>query len=160
MAKIKTFSPPAGIIEAIGAALLFGISTPLAKVFLGEVQPFLMAGLLYFGAGAGLGLPNIRKNSDLFDIETRVGRGTRIRSTILLGARDEGDARLPQPRCARKVMALLAVRLGDVVQQRGHLHQGPAGLGQAVQVGQVAINPGAQVRDVLGVRAVHVEPLV
>ncbi len=46
------------------------------------------------GFGAGLGLPNIRKNSDLFDIETRVGRGTRIRSTILLGARDEGDAPL------------------------------------------------------------------
>jgi ferredoxin len=36
------------------------------------------------GFGAGMGLPNIRRNSDLFDIETRVGRGTRIRSTILL----------------------------------------------------------------------------
>jgi anti-sigma regulatory factor (Ser/Thr protein kinase)/ferredoxin len=47
------------------------------------------------GFGAGLGLPNIRKNSDLFDIETRVGRGTRIRSTILLGPRDDGDAPLP-----------------------------------------------------------------
>lgn len=35
------------------------------------------------GFGAGLGLPNIRKASDLFQIETRVGRGTRIRSTIL-----------------------------------------------------------------------------
>ena len=48
------------------------------------------------GFGAGLGLPNIRKNSDLFDIETRVGRGTRIRSTILLGAREDGDAPLPR----------------------------------------------------------------
>ncbi len=38
------------------------------------------------GFGAGMGLPNIRRNSDLFDIETRVGRGTRIRSTILLDA--------------------------------------------------------------------------
>jgi serine/threonine-protein kinase RsbT len=36
------------------------------------------------GFGAGLGLPNIKRNSDLFEIETRVGRGTRIRSTILL----------------------------------------------------------------------------
>jgi serine/threonine-protein kinase RsbT len=36
------------------------------------------------GFGAGMGLPNIRRNSDLFDIETRIGRGTRIRSTILL----------------------------------------------------------------------------
>jgi serine/threonine-protein kinase RsbT len=36
------------------------------------------------GFGAGMGLPNIRRNSDLFEIDTRVGRGTRIRSTILL----------------------------------------------------------------------------
>lgn len=35
------------------------------------------------GFGAGLGLPNIRRSSDRFQIETRVGRGTRIRSTIL-----------------------------------------------------------------------------
>ena len=37
------------------------------------------------GFGAGLGLPNIRRNSDRFQVETRVGRGTRIRSTIFLG---------------------------------------------------------------------------
>lgn len=36
------------------------------------------------GFGAGLGLPNIRKSSDTFEIETVPGRGTRIRSTILL----------------------------------------------------------------------------
>ena len=36
------------------------------------------------GFGAGLGLPNIRSNSDLFEIDSRVGRGTRIRSTIYL----------------------------------------------------------------------------
>ncbi len=41
------------------------------------------------GFGAGLGLPNIRRNSDLFEVETRVGKGTRIRSTILL-AQSEG----------------------------------------------------------------------
>jgi serine/threonine-protein kinase RsbT len=37
------------------------------------------------GFGAGLGLPNIRQNSDQFQIETRVGRGTRVRSTIFWG---------------------------------------------------------------------------
>jgi anti-sigma regulatory factor (Ser/Thr protein kinase)/Fe-S-cluster-containing hydrogenase component 2 len=41
------------------------------------------------GFGAGLGLPNIRTNSDLFEIESRVGKGTRIRSTIYL-SRDAG----------------------------------------------------------------------
>ncbi len=40
------------------------------------------------GFGAGLGLPNIQRNSDRFQIETRVGRGTRIRSTIFLGTPD------------------------------------------------------------------------
>jgi serine/threonine-protein kinase RsbT len=38
------------------------------------------------GFGAGMGLPNIRRNSDLFEIETRVGRGTRIRSRIILSS--------------------------------------------------------------------------
>jgi anti-sigma regulatory factor (Ser/Thr protein kinase)/NAD-dependent dihydropyrimidine dehydrogenase PreA subunit len=41
------------------------------------------------GFGAGMGLPNIRRNSDFFDIETRVGKGTRIRSTILLAESEE-----------------------------------------------------------------------
>ncbi len=36
------------------------------------------------GFGAGMGLPNIKKNSDLFEIESTVGRGTRLRSTIYL----------------------------------------------------------------------------
>jgi anti-sigma regulatory factor (Ser/Thr protein kinase) len=36
------------------------------------------------GFGAGMGLPNIRKSSDLFEIESRSGKGTRIRSTIYL----------------------------------------------------------------------------
>lgn len=39
---------------ALGAALLFGASTPFAKALLGEIDPWLMAGLLYAGAGIGL----------------------------------------------------------------------------------------------------------
>ena len=34
------------------------------------------------GFGAGMGLPNIKRASDRFEIETRVGRGTRILSTV------------------------------------------------------------------------------
>jgi drug/metabolite transporter (DMT)-like permease len=45
-----------GISYALGAALLFGISTPLAKLFLTETSPFLLAGLLYLGSGIGLGM--------------------------------------------------------------------------------------------------------
>src|SRR5437867_6875437 len=44
---------------AIGLALLsaalFGASTPAAKMLLGSVSPWLLAGLLYLGSGVGLG---------------------------------------------------------------------------------------------------------
>lgn len=43
-------------IYALGAAVLFGASTPLAKLLVGEVSPILLAGLLYLGSGVGLGL--------------------------------------------------------------------------------------------------------
>ena len=36
------------------------------------------------GFGAGMGLPNIRRSSDCFEIQSEVGRGTRVRSTIFL----------------------------------------------------------------------------
>lgn len=45
-----------GILYALGAALLFGASTPLAKLAVGAAQPLLVAGLLYFGSGIGLAI--------------------------------------------------------------------------------------------------------
>ena len=35
------------------------------------------------GFGAGMGLPNIKKNTDRFKITTKVGRGTRLEMTIM-----------------------------------------------------------------------------
>src|SRR5205823_6686334 len=43
-----------GVPMALGAALLFGAAAPFAKLLLGEVEPQLLAGLLYLGAGIGL----------------------------------------------------------------------------------------------------------
>lgn len=43
-----------GVRAALGAALLFGAGTPLAKLLLNSVSPWLLAGLLYFGSGVGL----------------------------------------------------------------------------------------------------------
>lgn len=43
-----------GVPAALGAALLFGASTPLAKALLTNVSPWLLAGLLYLGSGLGL----------------------------------------------------------------------------------------------------------
>jgi drug/metabolite transporter (DMT)-like permease len=39
---------------AILAALLFGVSAPLAKLLLGEIKPVMLAAFLYFGSGFGL----------------------------------------------------------------------------------------------------------
>src|SRR5579862_1217437 len=43
-----------GVAYALIAALLFGASTPLAKLLLHDVSPVLLAGLLYAGSGLGL----------------------------------------------------------------------------------------------------------
>lgn len=45
-----------GVPAALGAALLFGAGTPLAKWLLDAVNPWLLAGLLYLGSGVGLSL--------------------------------------------------------------------------------------------------------
>jgi drug/metabolite transporter (DMT)-like permease len=47
-------SPNASVAAALLAAMLFGASTPFAKVLLGGVAPILLAGLLYLGSGTGL----------------------------------------------------------------------------------------------------------
>lgn len=45
-----------GIGFALVAAALFGVSTPLSKLLLGQVDPWLLAGILYLGAGIGLSI--------------------------------------------------------------------------------------------------------
>ncbi|MEK1887691.1 MAG: EamA family transporter [Phyllobacterium sp.] len=44
----------AGVPAALGAAVLFGAGTPLAKILLEAVSPWMLAGLLYLGSGIGL----------------------------------------------------------------------------------------------------------
>ena len=58
-----------GVPLALGSAILFGASAPLSKLLIGSVDPWLLAGILYLGAGIGLsivhwgrrsvGLPNV-----------------------------------------------------------------------------------------------------
>ncbi|MEO8558611.1 MAG: DMT family transporter [Rhodospirillales bacterium] len=43
-------------LYALGAAVLFGLSTPAAKLLVGTVSPWILAGTLYIGAGGGLAL--------------------------------------------------------------------------------------------------------
>ena len=46
--QIKRIYPP---LLAILAAILFGVSTPLAKLLLGATDSIVLAALLYFGSG-------------------------------------------------------------------------------------------------------------
>lgn len=47
---------PKGPVYGLLAALLFGASTPFAKLLLDHCGPVMLAGLLYLGSGLGLGL--------------------------------------------------------------------------------------------------------
>jgi drug/metabolite transporter (DMT)-like permease len=47
---------PRPVLAALGAALLFGAGTPLAKALLQGTSPWLLAALLYLGSGAGLAI--------------------------------------------------------------------------------------------------------
>ena len=44
-----------GIGAALAAAIFFGLSTPAAKVLLGGLSPWMLAGLLYLGVGCRTG---------------------------------------------------------------------------------------------------------
>jgi hypothetical protein len=48
-----------GVLFALGAAALFGASTPFAKLLTGDMPPVLLAGLLYLGSGVGLTLARL-----------------------------------------------------------------------------------------------------
>ena len=47
------------ILFAVLAALLFGASTPFAKLLVNEASPIVLGGMLYLGSGLGLGLARL-----------------------------------------------------------------------------------------------------
>ncbi len=80
-----------GILSALAAAVLFGASTPIAKILVGEIPPVLVAGLLYAGSGVGLALGLLLRRmvrSDVASIGFEWPRGPDIKwlaSAILFG---------------------------------------------------------------------------
>lgn len=50
-----------GSATAILAAVLFGVSTPLAKLLVHDLSPWMLAGLLYLGSGIWLGLARLSR---------------------------------------------------------------------------------------------------
>ena len=68
-----------GVSAALGAALLFGAGTPLAKLLLQNVGPWMLAGLFYLGSGIGLSLFRLIRRADPVHLE-------RTEAVWLLGA--------------------------------------------------------------------------
>lgn len=60
-----------GVRAALLAAVLFGVSAPAAKSLLGEVSPWMLAGLLYCGSGVGLAVYRLVRRSE----HPRLARG-------------------------------------------------------------------------------------
>jgi hypothetical protein len=54
MSKMNVPRISSGVVFALASAFLFELSTPLAKILVGDVNPWLLAGLLYLGSGLGL----------------------------------------------------------------------------------------------------------
>jgi drug/metabolite transporter (DMT)-like permease len=62
-------------LTALASAALFGLSIPFAKLLLGNMGPWFLAGLLYLGSGTGLSLwLMLRKTGTVPSNETRIRR--------------------------------------------------------------------------------------
>ncbi len=61
----QTMAHP-GIAAALVAAALFGAGTPLAKLLLADVSPWMLAALLYLGSGIGLTLWRLVRHAPPF----------------------------------------------------------------------------------------------
>ena len=82
--------PPSstGAALALISAALFGASTPLAKALLGNVAPWMLAGLLYLGAGVGLAaIHSARRVLGIEPPEAPLRRGDlpRLAAVVLAG---------------------------------------------------------------------------
>jgi drug/metabolite transporter (DMT)-like permease len=70
---------------ALAAAVLFGASTPLAKLLVGDVSPVLLGGLLYLGSGAGLTLFRIFRDKGWKSSGMQAGEWPWLLGAILFG---------------------------------------------------------------------------
>ena len=68
---MKFWSKNPGVWAALAAALLFGAGTPFAKLLLGPVSPWLLAGLLYLGSGVGLAIWRLLSRAEASRVSMR-----------------------------------------------------------------------------------------
>lgn len=77
--------PSRAVGYALAAAGLFGLSTPLAKLMLGDVPPVLLAGLLYAGSWAGLSLWRLARRARVRSPLVEAGQWPWLASAIVCG---------------------------------------------------------------------------
>jgi drug/metabolite transporter (DMT)-like permease len=73
------------VIHALLAAALFGASTPLAKLLVGEIPPLLLGGLLYLGSGVGLGIARLIRDRGWSSSGLNPGEWRWLLSAIVFG---------------------------------------------------------------------------
>ena len=89
-----------GAAPALLSAALFGASTPLAKLLLRGIDPWMLAGILYLGSGLGLISLRIvsRALGGIRGAEARVqGRGWLWLGSAILSGGVVGPAQYPTP---------------------------------------------------------------
>src|SRR5215470_3921703 len=76
-----------GVPLALGSAALFGASAPLSKLFLTSIDPQLLAGVLYLGAGVGLSFVHLRfvVSADTTEAPLRLADMPWLAATIVAG---------------------------------------------------------------------------
>lgn len=74
-----------GVAAALGAALLFGLGTPMAKPLLGQLSPWMLAALLYLGSGLGLALWRLARGGLLAGVRLQPGESLWLLGAILAG---------------------------------------------------------------------------
>ncbi len=83
------------LLYAIISAVLFGLSSPLAKLLLGDISPTALAGLLYLGAFAGLSLYSLVTYKRTESAESKATRLEKKDWPWLLGATAAGGIIAP-----------------------------------------------------------------
>lgn len=79
--RSSTFNP--GVVAALVAALLFGASAPIAKWFLHDVSPWMLAGLFYLGSGIGLSIYRLVTHAQ--PVSLQPGEAGWLASAVLTG---------------------------------------------------------------------------
>ena len=74
-----------GALFGLGAALLFGCGTPLAKLLLAEIRPLPLAGLLYLGGGVGVLCVRLFRRAGSTEAPLRRADALPLLSIVVLG---------------------------------------------------------------------------